>query len=124
MRKLQKTRPSRKNLIKKADKLFSEIVRSKGKCEHCGKVESLQCAHVLSRTNKHLRWNEDNALCLCTRCHLFWAHKSPLEFSDWFKKNYPIRYGFLMREVNKLETNLGESLEFTIDRLNKRLKEI
>lgn len=113
-----------KKLIKEADKLFSELVRRKGMCEKCGSVKNLQCAHVISRTNKHLRWNRDNALCLCLRCHLYWAHRSPLEFTEWFKLHFPIQYGFLMWEMNKPEYALVTSMEFTVERLKDELKSV
>lgn len=108
--------------IKLADKLFSELVRSRGKCEHCGKTTSLQCAHIISRTNKHLRWNEDNALSLCVRCHLYWSHRNPLEFTKWYQENYPVNYLFLMREKDKIEPELGQTIEFIIKELREKLK--
>lgn len=75
-------KPAR-TLIKKCDVLFSKIVRSKGRCEVCGKIETLQCAHIISRKNHQVRWDPDNALCLCMHHHLYWAHKEPMEFAMW-----------------------------------------
>jgi hypothetical protein len=117
-------RPTRTQLTKKADTLFSLLIRKRGKCEHCGKTDHLQCAHVITRSNRNLRWNEDNALCLCNYCHIFWNHKEPLEFAEWYKTNYPIRYAFLMREKNKVNPDLGSTIEFTIQELTERLKEV
>src|SRR3990167_3235983 len=109
---MRSKKTSRSSLIKQADKLFSQLIRSRGKCQRCFSDKNLQCAHVVSRVNKHLRWNEDNALSLCLRCHIFWMHKSPLEFSEWFILNFPIQWGFLRREMHKIEPNLGETIEF------------
>ena len=123
MKKL-KLKKSRKYLIKKADKLFSQLIHKRMCCQHCGVASKfMDTAHVISRTNKHLRWNEDNALLLCRRCHLYWQHKSPLEYAIWFQNKYPIQYGFLTTERNQIEANLAESIEFTIERLQNRLKE-
>lgn len=73
-------------LIKKADKIFSEYIRlSRGKCERCGKKTNLQTAHIVSRDVKKLRYDEDNVFCFCGGCHLFWAHKKPLEFVEFIK---------------------------------------
>jgi len=75
----------RAKLIKKADKLFAEIVRKRGRCQRCGKTDNLQCAHLHSRSKKSVRWNFDNAFCLNAGCHLFWAHQEPVEFVEWAK---------------------------------------
>ncbi len=74
---------TRATLIKKLDKLFSKIVRFKGYCEKCGRTTNLQCAHIYSRSNKNMRWDFENAVCLCASHHLFWGHKEPAEFIKW-----------------------------------------
>lgn len=70
-------------LKNKADKLFGQIIRSRGRCQRCDRQPpevSLQCAHILSRRFTATRWDENNALCLCAGCH-FWAHNNPIEFT-------------------------------------------
>lgn len=86
MRKQNKTA-----LKKKLDKLFSEKIRSLGFCQKCGTTRNLQCAHIFSRKNLSIRWDEENAVCLCLKDHLYWAHKEPVEFSKWVSqfKNIP-----------------------------------
>lgn len=116
-------RVPKSKLIKKADLLFGQLIRARGSCQHCGGTKNLQCAHIISRTNKNLRWNPDNALCLDLKCHLYWAHRSPLEFADWFQTNFPIQYAFLMKEKNKINPDVGSSLEFTIKELQEKLKD-
>lgn len=75
---------------KKLDVIFSKVIRARDKkCLKCGKRENLQCAHVSSRTHLAGRWNEMNAITLCTGCHLYWAHKEPVEFSEWLKTTHP-----------------------------------
>ena len=72
------------------DKLFSLIIRSKGSCERCSMTDysQLHCAHIYSRKFGSVRFDEDNALCLCARCHR-WGHDNPTEFADFVneKKN-------------------------------------
>jgi len=75
-------KPSRKTLVAKLDKLISEQVRAKGKCERCGKTSTLQAAHIYSRNYKHLRWEPENLICLCSGCH-FWWHLNPVEAIIW-----------------------------------------
>ena len=75
----------RKTIRNKLDKVFSLIIREYGSCEKCGKRDGLQCAHIFSRSNLAVRWDTDNAWCLCAGCHLYWAHKNPVEFTEWTK---------------------------------------
>lgn len=75
-----------KQLIKKADTLFSLIVRARdGKCQKCGRRPPevrLQCSHIVSRGYKNTRWDEDNADALCFGCH-HWFTNRPLHFEEW-----------------------------------------
>jgi hypothetical protein len=86
---------SKKYYTNKLDKLISLKVRSKGKCERCGRKDTLQPAHIISRNNRTLRWDIQNILCLCAGCH-FWAHQDPLGFTDFVKTASPDRYKYLM----------------------------
>src|SRR3990167_7578217 len=68
------------------DRVFSLYIRNRDKrCLKCGTKENLQCAHIFSRTARSVRWNALNALTLCYKCHLFWAHKNPIEFTEFVK---------------------------------------
>ncbi len=83
----------RGGIIKKNDKLIGEIIRARGACERCGKTSSLQDAHIIGRAKSlAIRWDEENHLCLCVRCHLYWWHKQPLEAAQWFEEKWPGRY--------------------------------
>ena len=83
-------KPSKRNLIKKADDLWSLLVKVKAnnRCEYCGKTSSLNSHHIFSRSNKSVRWDEDNGVCLCVSHHVFGnfsAHKAPADFIEWIK---------------------------------------
>ncbi len=56
----------------RADKYFSLIVRSRGRCERCGTTDysRLQCAHIVSRRYSATRCDETNAWCLCAGEHM------------------------------------------------------
>lgn len=88
------TQKERKRVIKRLDVLFSKYIRKRdGRCLHCGRSDStLQCSHIAGRKSLAGRWNEKNAITLCTGCHLFWWHKEPVEASNWLKENYPEYY--------------------------------
>jgi hypothetical protein len=79
MRKITKT-----ILRRKLDRLFSQIVRARGKCERCGRSRGiqLQTAHIFSRRLLGLRWDLNNAFVFCAACH-FWAHANPLLFGEF-----------------------------------------
>jgi 5-methylcytosine-specific restriction endonuclease McrA len=94
-------KPTKKQLNKKADALFSKKVCKKGICEMCGQKKfRLQCAHVVTRTLLSLRWDFKNALALCAGCHLRW-HKDPLWAITWFKAVYPERAKYLLKKTEK-----------------------
>ena len=73
----------RKQKIKELDKLASQIVRNKKKCERCHRTDkNLFCAHIHPRTKFNTRWDLENLLSLCWHCH-DWAHKHPIDFNDF-----------------------------------------
>lgn len=97
--------------IKKLDKAFSAKVREKGACERCGKTETLQCAHIFPRTRYSVRWDYENALCLCYACHIHWAHKNPCEFAEWvIKKLGKKAYEGLKLRSNTLKKETYDSI--------------
>jgi len=74
-------KPSRKTLVNKADKVFSEYIRRRyaddngvAECFTCGKKDhwkKLQCGHFQSRKHYSTRWNEDNCQVQCAGCNVF-----------------------------------------------------
>ena len=116
----QKTKFKVGKFTKVLDKEFSLLIRSKGYCEKCGIEDNLQCCHIIPRTNKTLRWDILNAISMCMRCHIWWSHKNPLDFTDWFKRKFPGRYDYLMENRNKIvkrtEEDYNEILENILSR--------
>jgi MoaA/NifB/PqqE/SkfB family radical SAM enzyme len=98
-------RTPRQGVKNKLDKLFTQIVmfRDDRTCQWCGKTQGqMQTSHVVGRTNLHLRWNLNNACCLCAFCHLRKWHAHPLEAVEWFIGKYPDRYHYLQIENQKI----------------------
>lgn len=96
---------TKKSLKAKCDKLWSEIIRSKGFCEVCGSNQNLNAHHVVGRINYSLRWDLRNGICLDAGCHTFSrssAHNNPILFMEWFKKNRPDDYEYLLSKKNLL----------------------
>lgn|SRR5512135_709457 len=115
----RKRAKGRRALIKQADKAWGKVIRSVGACQKCGKRETLQAAHIISRKHFALRWDLLNGLCLCYGCHFHFAHKEPLLFTEWIKEYYPNRYKYLMIHKGDVATDLN--YQSIIDELTKAL---
>ena len=79
--------------LTRADIEFANAIKDRDgwQCRKCGKQyqpgdRGLHCAHIIPRGHKDLRFDPMNALALCYRDHLFWAHSHPLEFADWIRE--------------------------------------
>ena len=93
-------------LKKKADKLWSQIIRQKGRCEVCGDTGHLNSHHIESRRNIALRHDIRNGCCLCSGCHTFRkdsAHQSPLFFDEWLRKNRLDDYNYIKDNRNNIK---------------------
>ena len=82
MRKITKS-----YLTYKLDKCCSDLVHERDLCQKCGGFNSLQTAHIFSRSLRSVRWDLDNLLLLCAKCH-FWAHKNPILFTEFVRYYY------------------------------------
>lgn len=40
----------------------------------------------MPRNNMAVRWYEKNLLCLCSGCHMFFAHQQVIEFAEFVKQ--------------------------------------
>lgn len=82
-------RPQKKKqtAAKTLDALVGSHVRSRGRCEACGKTSDLQWAHGFSRRYRAVRWDLRNGFCLCRGCHLKYTVR-PLEWDDWLRERW------------------------------------
>lgn len=76
----------------KYDAAFSDFIRWRDRwtCRHCHRpyappTSELHCAHIHSRGNRSIRWDEDNAIALCFRCHQHFTGY-PIDFHEWLQK--------------------------------------
>lgn len=85
----------------KADRLFSQLIRSRGYCEARdwpmwpGSIVArnvhlcrgpLETAHIYSRRYSHIRCDPDNAVCLCSSAHRYFTD-NPVDwgvFVEWW----------------------------------------
>jgi len=83
-------KPSKRNLIKKCDELYSLIIRSIGYCEICGRTDiQLNGHHIIGRAVMILRYDFRNGCSLCVNCHEFAkdsVKNNPIKFLRWLQK--------------------------------------
>lgn len=82
----QKRKAGQRSLQRKADLLFSQLVRqrAKNKCEYCGKSGTLHCHHgIVHRRYLNTRYVFDNCACLCVNCHRLLGDFPSLNV-EWF----------------------------------------
>ncbi len=51
----------------------------------CGSTQSLQCAHIIPRGYRQVRWDSRNAMTLCAKHHVYYEHR-PLEWQAWINE--------------------------------------
>lgn len=94
----RKRRPKRitahQGLVLEADQWLKAIVLAKQgpNCLKCGEIKPLQAAHILSKgAHTSIRFETENVIGLCLQCHIFWAHRDPIGFTQWIEELYPGR---------------------------------
>ena len=117
-KKAKKKKRKKINWKKKADDLWSLVVRAHYKqCEICPKrgvltksgllVGGLNAHHVIGRGNIYFRHDLRNGQCLCVGCHRFSQTCGPhagsiigvIAYADWMKDNKPEQWAWF--EENK-----------------------
>jgi len=112
----KKTKKGKAYYRNKLDKKFSELVRSRGRCEFCGRADvRLECAHIQSRRYVCIRWDLRNALCLCSACH-FKSHAQPLWFADHIQ---PYKKKYLKEKIQNLKAVTIQDMQAKYEELKK-----
>jgi hypothetical protein len=117
---------------KKCDTLWSQLIRSSGRCAVCGSCEYLNAHHLIHRSVCFYRHNLNNGICLCPKHHTFGyghssegfsAHGTPWAFEEWMKSNKPDQYAWWSK--NRYETHAGVKIDYkeVLDTLKQAMKE-
>ena len=117
-------RPTKSGLKRKLDKAFSQLVRSRGKCEWCGaKNDTLQTAHIFSRKYMSVRYEPLNVLCLCASCH-FKAHAQPINFTLFVQKYLGAeKFAELQQKAQKIKKWTLQDLQTLLESLNDQVRQ-
>src|SRR5271157_2755907 len=92
IRASKKTR-ARGRVVKELDEAAKQACfeRDGFECQRCHiPKRAVQWSHIISRRHRCTRWEPDNALTLCSGCHMWW-HSYPSLSGPWFAKNWPER---------------------------------
>ena len=116
--KLSSEAAAKRRIILKLDaiareKCFERDRRRDGliMCQSCrqGQLYQPHWAHILSRRDLSIRWEADNALSLCERCHdYFDNHKT--DSLRWFETCWPERMAHI-RELQQSHQMFGNTIE-------------
>jgi hypothetical protein len=93
---------SRKGIVKKLDKVVSDIVILRdGKCVVCGSTSTLGAGHIFSRKAHNTRWDMSemgNVHCQCWPCNLRHVRDQYPYFQWYINKFGQTRFDQLRRE--------------------------
>jgi len=125
--KKKKKKSNRKILRKQLDKIWAEVVKKRANniCEYktCKKTTYLNTHHIFSRSNLSVRWSLGNGVCLCSGHHTLTnesAHKSPIEFIEWLKKERGDQwYNKLRLKANQVKKWTDVELELLLETLKE-----
>ena len=123
--------PSRKTLVNKLDKIFSEYIRRRkakneiAECVTCNKKDhwkNLQAGHFMSRKHYSTRWDERNVEVQCIACNVY-RYGEQYKFSKYLGQELSDELLALSRETKKFSNwELQEMIEMyknKIDQLKK-----
>jgi hypothetical protein len=88
--------PAKGRLKEMADQLWSLAVKSDwaNKCAICGHRGDLNSHHLIPRQHVKTRYDLQNGICLCRRCHQFCPdkapHQNPAGFMLWLEEFRPL----------------------------------
>ena len=102
---------NRKQIIIDLDRICSDITRMSKYCKRCATTIGIESVHIFTRENISTRWDLDNIIPLCRKCHS-WAHKNINNFHVYIQRIYgKNKWENLVLRSNKIA-------KFTIEDLN------
>jgi hypothetical protein len=105
-RKLSQEAKDRKNLRIRLLNLWVLRVKEIAgyQCEICRSGKCLQAHHIIGKSNRTLKWDLRNGICLCANCHSLGnmsAHQDPQWFMLWMYEFKTEDYEYLIYKKNE-----------------------
>lgn len=115
-------KPTRKTLVRKLDKLVSEITRAREtSCVTCGSKDQLNNSHLFSRRNLSLRWDvrpDGNCHTMCWPCNFLHSSRDSAPYTSWYILEFGIkRWNQLHAEWSKVTKIKDYELQELYDKL-------
>ena len=124
-------KPSRKTLITKLDRVFSEYIRRRkanndiAECVTCGKKDhwkNLQAGHFMSRKHYATRWDERNVEVQCVGCNVY-RYGEQYKFSKYLGDDLADELLALSRETRKFSNiDIEEMIEQYCEKIERLQK--
>jgi len=125
---------TRKQIVKKLDKVFSEYIRKRNanifgfaECCTCGKKDhykNLQCGHFMSRRHYSTRWDETNCQVQCPGCNVF-KYGEQFKFGIFLNREFGENTAEnLYRESKKIVKYTNPELIELINVFSKKIAEV
>jgi hypothetical protein len=112
IRSSKKTLSQRRMVIALDKACRAEVVegRDQNRCQRCTRLQGdwdpeidapvrIQWAHVHTREYYVTRWEPDNSLALCSRCHVWFDNHKVLSY-EWFRKHWGERWENIQNVLN------------------------
>lgn len=79
---------AKQKVRKEADKLWQKIITRGGSCKLCGDTFAIAGHHIIHKSqSSYLRYDLENGICLCRKCHYKWHLNDNYMTANWAKKN-------------------------------------
>lgn len=99
-----------KSLVKKADALWSKIIRTRDPiCRWCRKNPTKQAHHIFGRRSRNTRWSLANGIGICFGCHLK-GHENPMDLHDHIRAMMGADKYDLLRMASKIPVKIDVQL--------------
>ena len=101
------------------DKAWSGYILSRDRyCQICGGHGKLSAHHAFGRRHMATRWDVENGVLLCLPHHLYWAHRDPSGFTEWFKTHVGLEHYERLAEVHRrIEKHTMEDLQSMLENI-------
>ncbi len=109
------------------ENLWKEYCLERDKyCQYCGSKDNLQVHHIVSRKNNSVKYDVENGITLCKRCHsrISLNPTARIEFMIWYIKKYSLeKLEYLQMKSKEIKQWKISELEEEIENLKEKIKE-